>query len=1079
MRSKLLSVILLLALAFSALTPAAPAQAKAADPASSKGVSPEGMLNPDGTLKLDEGFSGALDLSGYSVSLDSARGPIFGPASLGKNSPAASVTTGNWAAFGDGGGVIDGAVRAIAVIGTNVYVGGDFTDAANDPTIDYIAMWDGTAWSALERNGSDGALNSSVLALAVSGTDLYVGGDFSQVYNSGVLVSGAVYIAKWNGSAWSALGSNGAGGGSLSNPVTELAVSGTDVYAGGNFTNVNNGGTVLNAADNVAKWDGTNWSALGSNGAGNGSLNAYSWTLLVNGSDVYVGGTFTNVNNGGASLTAADYLAKWDALTGNWSALGSNGAGDGSIPNKSSPAVLALGMQGSNLFVGGGFYDINNGGTVLNQADFLAQWNGTGWSSLGTDANGALVNGWVGAQVYAVAVSGMNVYVGGNFTNVSNHGVNLPEADFLAKWDGADWSALGSNGAGDGSLNSYVNALAVDGSGNLYAGGWFQNVNNNGAVLNAADRVAKWDALTGNWSALGSDGAGNGSLNNVAYALAMDGSGNLYAGGNFTNVNNGGAAIPEADYLAKWDGANWSALGSNGASDGALNAWVSAIAVSGSNIYAGGGFTDAAGLNAADYIARWDGSNWSALGNNGGAGDGSLNDGVVTIAVSGSNVYAGGAFTDVNNGGTVLTAADRIAKWDALTGNWSALGGDGTFCIPCGYSVRAILVVGSDVYAGGNFADAAGLTAADKVAKWDGTNWSALGSDGAGDGSIKSGSGNGVYAFARSGTDLLVGGQFSNVNNNGTVVKEADYLAAYGLDSDAPTVTSIVRANANPTNAASVNFTVTFSESVTGVGTGDFSLTTTGVAGASVSGVSGSGATYTVSVNTGTRNGTIRLNVPATASITDLLGNPLSGLPYTGGQTYTVVRNTLTVRSNGTQDGWILESTETSNAGGTMNNAAATFVLGDNAADKQYRAILSFNTASLPDNAVITKVTLKIKQYGAPTGTNPFTTHGVLYVDIRNGAFGGNGALQNLDFQATASKTAAGTIPNTPVSGWYSRVWTSGIFTYVSKTGVTQFRLRFQKDDNDDLGADYLAFLSGNAGTASVRPTLIIEYYVP
>ena len=55
-------------------------------------------------------------------------------------------------------------------------------------------------------------------------------------------------------------------------------------------------------------------------------------------------------------------------------------------------------------------------------------------------------------------------------------------------------------------------------------------------------------------------------------------------------------------------------------------------------------------------------------------------------------------------------------------------------------------------------------------------------------------------------------------------------------------------------------------------------------------GVSGSGSVYTVTVNTGSGNGSIRLDVPASAAITDLAGNPLAGLPYTGGETYTITK---------------------------------------------------------------------------------------------------------------------------------------------------------------------------------------------
>ncbi len=106
-----------------------------------------------------------------------------------------------------------------------------------------------------------------------------------------------------------------------------------------------------------------------------------------------------------------------------------------------------------------------------------------------------------------------------------------------------------------------------------------------------------------------------------------------------------------------------------------INSYVYAIAVQGSDVYAGGYFTDLTDdsnyMPEADYIARFDGAHWHALGNNG-AGNGSLNNGVEDIAISGSNVYVAGSFSDVNNGGSVLTAADKVAMWDGS--NWSALG---------------------------------------------------------------------------------------------------------------------------------------------------------------------------------------------------------------------------------------------------------------------------------------------------------------------------------------------------------------------------------------------------------------------
>jgi hypothetical protein len=192
-----------------------------------------------------------------------------------------------------------------------------------------------------------------------------------------------------------------------------------------------------------------------------------------------------------------------------------------------------------------------------------------------------------------------------------------------------------------------------------------------------------------------------------------------------------------------------------------------------------------------------------------------------------------------------------------------------------------------------------------------------------------------------------------------------------------------------------------------------------------------------------------------------------------------------TLRSVGAYDGHILESGETTNVGGTKDSASTTFNLGDGAGDKQYRAVLSFNTASLPDTAVLTKVTLKIKRpvTGFLVGNNsPFSWGMGLKVDVCRNFFGTSAALQLGDFNstnATNCKLLAGTFGGTPTAYWYSANILSTAFTRINRIGTTQFRLRFVKDDNDDGAADYLKFYSGNYATATARPTLVIEYYLP
>lgn len=153
------------------------------------GLSPADLLNPDGTLRLGEGVSGALNLSGWSVMLDPLRGPVLAPQSTG----------GGWLNLGEEtGSPLDGVVYAIAVSGGDVYVGGDFSYIGGNPALSYIARWDGSAWQPLGNR-----LNNAVNAIAVSGSDVYVGGTFTDAGGN----PNADRIARWSGSSWQPLGS--------------------------------------------------------------------------------------------------------------------------------------------------------------------------------------------------------------------------------------------------------------------------------------------------------------------------------------------------------------------------------------------------------------------------------------------------------------------------------------------------------------------------------------------------------------------------------------------------------------------------------------------------------------------------------------------------------------------------------------------------------------------------------------------------------------------------------------------------------------------------------------------------------
>jgi len=140
------------------------------------------------------------------------------------------------------------------------------------------------------------------------------------------------------------------------------------------------------------------------------------------------------------------------------------------------------------------------------------------------------------------------------------------------------------------------------------------------------------------------------------YALAFQGD-NVYAGGLFTSA--GGVA---ATNIARWDGTNWLALGRSVTGSSGL---VKTLATDGTNLYVGGSFTNAGGIMVS-CIARWDGASWTSLGSGLAqlaiGGTGPIAGTGAALVFNGNDLYAGGMF--VTAGGKVSSG---IARWNGQT----------------------------------------------------------------------------------------------------------------------------------------------------------------------------------------------------------------------------------------------------------------------------------------------------------------------------------------------------------------------------------------------------------------------------
>jgi len=307
----------------------------------------------------------------------------------------------------------------------------------------------------------------------------------------------------------------------------------------------------------------------------------------------------------------------------------------------------------------------------------------TTWNPLTEKGLGNLVN--------AIAIRGTNVYVGGRFTSTNDN--NTPYLDYIARYDTTDgsWHSLGIG------LNNYVNAIAINPvTGFVYVGGDFTGLSNNTHPELA--HIAMWNGVS--WMPLFPSDLG---LNGSVQALAFDTfSNDLWVGGSFTDeVDN---PLGNLNHIARFNtlGTVWNPTQCKG-----LNADVKALAISGSNLYVGGSFSQTA-LNTAacanadkaklNKIAKYSGGTvWTAL-----TGNGLLGLGVNTLAadVSG-NIYVGGSFSGTADSVTV-TNMHNFGIYSQAAWIPPATFHNGLVYNSTG-NVNSLLVVGTDVYVGGRF----------------------------------------------------------------------------------------------------------------------------------------------------------------------------------------------------------------------------------------------------------------------------------------------------------------------------------------------------------------------------------------
>lgn len=360
-----------------------------------------------------------------------------------------------------------------------LYAAGSFQTAGSTP-VSSIAYWDGSAWNA----PAGGSPSEIARALALFKGDLYLGGDFASI----VGISGTTFIGKWNGATWSSIG-NFAG---TSPGVTSLikTTAGEPTDTGGTLII---GGGFTGPSAELAVWNGTTLSSYNNSSVTGGAINAlaYGPDPTHSGNTLYSGSGFPTYTPPGSELPGVAF----------WS---NSGAGQWELPPCSptcntsfTSAVNALLFVGSDLYVGGNFTQVTDAPLAATRVALWDESTST-WSTLPSGSNNGFNNPVDGFAYDPVST---NIYAAGTFTQLGDGSTSMK---YISLWDGSSWNAVAGDTIDITNISNSVNVPYVYNN-QLFIGGTFVTSDTGAITLNniASCNIGPSSSCsTGQWSAL-------------------------------------------------------------------------------------------------------------------------------------------------------------------------------------------------------------------------------------------------------------------------------------------------------------------------------------------------------------------------------------------------------------------------------------------------------------------------------------------------------------------------------------------------------------------------------------------------
>ncbi len=324
------------------------------------------------------------------------------------------------------------------------------------------------------------------------------------------------------------------------------------------------------------------------------------------------------------------------------------------------------------VYAAGSFQTVD----TIASANGYAQWNGTGWSRMGTPN-------------FDVGVANKNVIKLFNDTILLGGYFNHPNT-YMAMWPllSGPWQQHSPSSTFTGSTRASLWFMGIADfcmyNNDLYACGTFEKSNFGTTNYTPTNNIAKWNGSY--WEGVGNPpGVSKYSIIDWSHVEEMvEYNNELYIVGSFDSVG----GVPAIN-IAKWNGTNWAGLG-NGQTAPVINGLgLFCAEVYNGELYVAGGYFE---------IYKWNGTNWSMVTN--------VDRPVYNMCVYNGELIVTGEFDSIGGISSKGLARYNGQSWNTGFGTGFEFTGGGTF-----HQGMSLKVLNNELYVGGYFDKVNGITA--------------------------------------------------------------------------------------------------------------------------------------------------------------------------------------------------------------------------------------------------------------------------------------------------------------------------------------------------------------------------------